>query len=366
MLLYSWGANSYGQLGLGYKSEEEIVPKEVPLDNSDLNADEIVSIAGGAGHTLILNNKGQVYCCGWNKMGQLGSFEDTLKFTQIEILNGFKIVHISCGWDFSAAVSECGKQFVWGNNNFTQLGLSKSITCTGIPSRLQVSQKLATGFQKVSCGLRHSAIITKDKELLMTGSGKNGQLGLGDNYDDDNYLSISKVPNLVDVISVASGENHTVCLKEDGTVLTWGENKFGQLGLNPNVDKSFVPVEVFSGVNLKEVYAGWTHSAVLTTSGHLLNWGRNSYGQLGSSRVSPFQPVRVPNLPEIEHFSAGSEHNLALTKDNKLFAWGWNEHGSCGTGDKKDVLSPTQIMSDFKVKIAFACTGSSFAVLELL
>ncbi|KAL3281467.1 hypothetical protein HHI36_004676 [Cryptolaemus montrouzieri] len=364
MSLYCWGANSYGQLGLGYKSEEEIAPKKISLDGSDLKADEIVSIAGGAGHTLILNNKGQVYCCGWNKMGQLALSDDTALFTQIEILKGYKIVHISCGWDFSAAISECGKQFVWGNNSFTQLGLSKSITCTGIPSRLQVSLKLAAGFKRVSCGLRHSAIITKDNELLVAGTGKKGQLGLGDNYDDNNYLSISKVPNLFDVISVASGENHTVCLKEGGIVLTWGENKFGQLGLDPTVESSFVPVEAFSGEKLKEVHAGWTHTAVLTENGEIYNWGRNCYGQLGSRRDVTHKPEKIPSLNEVTHFSVGSEHSMALTKDGKLFAWGWNEHGSCGTGDKKDVLKPTQILCNFNVKIAFACTGSSFAVVE--
>lgn len=364
MTLYCWGANSYGQLGIGHKSEEEIEPKKVVLDGSDLVAEEIVAIAGGAGHTLILNSKGQVFGCGWNKMGQLALSDDTYKFTQIEILKGFKVVHISCGWDFSAAVTECGKQFVWGNNAYTQLGLSKSITCTGIPSRLQVSQKLATGFKHVSCGLRHSAIITKDRELLVAGTGKKGQLGLGHNFNDDNYLSITKVPDLVDVISVASGENHTICLKEDGTVLTWGENKFGQLGLDPTVESGFVPVEVYSGDNLKSVQAGWTHSSILTEEGEIINWGRNTYGQLGSQRELDHKPEKLPGLKDVNHLSTGSEHSLALTKDKKLFAWGWNEHGSCGTGDKKNVLKPTQILSNFKIINAFACTGSSFAIVE--
>lgn len=364
MTLYCWGANSYGQLGLGSKSDEQIEPKEVPLSGSDLDAKNIVSIAGGAGHTLILDNNGYVYCCGWNSKGQLGLMDDTLKFTQIEILKGYKITQISCGWDFSAAVSECGKQFVWGNNANTQLGLSKSITCTGIPSRLQVSQKLATGFRQVSCGLRHSAMLTKDGGVLVAGTGSKGQLGLGDAFDDNSYLSISKVPELEDVISVASGQHHTVVLKENGTVLSWGENKFGQLGLDPVLLNSFVPMEVFSHEGLEKVYTGWTHSAAVTKNGEIFSWGRNTYGQLGSQREISYKPERIPDINDVKQFSVGSEHNLAVTKDGKLFSWGWNEHGSCGTGDKKDVLKPTQILTNHKVKLAFACTGSSFAVVE--
>ncbi|VEN45702.1 unnamed protein product [Callosobruchus maculatus] len=364
MILYCWGANSYGQLGLGYKSDGELEPKEVSLTNCDLKVENIISVAGGAGHTLILDNQGCIYCCGWNSKGQLGLSDDTLKLTQIEILKEYKIVQISCGWDFSAAISECGKQFVWGNNGNTQLGLSKSITCTGIPSRLQVSQKLATGFKHVSCGLRHSAMITKDGGLLVAGAGAKGQLGLGDNFDDSNYLSISRVPELEDVISAASGQHHTVALKSNGTVLSWGENKFGQLGVNPNVSSSFVPLEVFSQEGLTSVYAGWTHTAALASAGDVFTWGRNTYGQLGAEREVPYKPERIPTLKGVNQLSVGSEHNLAITKDNKLYAWGWNEHGSCGTGDNKDVKIPKQILVDKKVKLAFACTGSSFAIVE--
>lgn len=364
MTLYAWGANSYGQLGLGYKSDEELLPKEVQLKGTDLKAEEIVAINAGAGHTLILDVNGFVYCCGWNSKGQLGLSDDTLKLTQIEILKEFKIVQISCGWDFSAAVSACGKQFVWGNNQYTQLGLSKSITCTGIPSRLQVSQKLATAFKQVSCGLRHTAMITKEGGLLVAGTGAKGQLGLGDDFDDNNYLSISRVPELNDVISTASGQHHTLALRENGTVLSWGENKFGQLGVDPNVANSFIPLEVFHHEGLTSVFAGWTHSGGLTKNGEVFTWGRNSYGQLGSERDVPFKPEKIPTLNNVSQLSFGSEHNLAITRDSKLYAWGWNEHGSCGTGDKKDIRVPTQIFNNRKVKCAFACTGSSFAVVE--
>ncbi|KAF5306646.1 hypothetical protein FQA39_LY08835 [Lamprigera yunnana] len=364
MTLYSWGANSHGQLGLGIKSEQELEPKEVNLANSDLKAQNIVSVAGGAGHTLILDNNGHVYSCGWNKKGQLGCSDESLKFEVIDILKEFKIVQISCGWDFSAAVSECGKLFVWGNNQYTQLGLSKSITCTGIPSRLQVSQKLATGFREISCGLRHMAVITKENGILVAGTGSKGQLGLGNNYDDNNYLSISKVPDLEDVVSVACGEHHTLILKTDGTLLSWGDNKYGQLGLSRNIPKSMVPATVLVDDSLKAVHAGWTHSAALTKSGEVYVWGRNSYGQLASPKGDTGNPEKFTHLKDIALLSLGSEHTLALTSDGQLYCWGWNEHGNCGTGSTKDVIKPKQIFPKRKVRYASACTGHSFAVLE--
>jgi len=364
MPLYAWGANYYGQLGIGSKSDSEINPVEVNLQGTDLNADNIVQISGGAGHTLALDTNGHVYCCGWNAKGQLGLSDDSLKFQQIEILSGFKIVQVSCGWDFSAALTACGKLFVWGNNAYLQLGLSKSITCTGIPSRLHVSQKLATGFTFVSCGLRHMAMLTKEGCMLVAGTGSKGQLGIGDDYNDEGYLSISKVPDFNDVKSIASGQNHTAALKGDGTVLTWGENKFGQLGIDPSTGNVFSPTEAFSQEGLEKVCAGWTHTAVLTKTGSIFNWGRNTYGQLGSSRTVCHKPEKLESLTNVAELSIGSEHNLAVTQDGELFSWGWNEHGSCGNGDTKDVLTPKQIFVNRKVKRAFACTGHSFAIVE--
>lgn len=216
----------------------------------------------------------------------------------------------------------------------------------------------------MSCGLRHSAMLTKDGGLLVAGTGSKGQLGLGDNFDDNNYLSISKVPDLEEIVSIASGQHHTVVLKEDGTVFSWGENKFGQLGIDPNISNSFVPMEIFHDLNLASVYAGWTHTAALTKSGEVFTWGRNTYGQLGAQREVTYKPEKVAGLKDVSQLSVGSEHNLAVTKEGKLFVWGWNEHGSCGTADKNDVVKPTQVLANRKVKSAFACTGSSFAVVE--
>lgn len=229
---------------------------------------------------------------------------------------------------------------------------------------LQVSQKLATGFTRISCGLRHSAFITKDRCLLVAGTGAKGQLGLGDNYSDDNYLSISKVPELQDIESIACGQHHTVVLRADGTVYAWGDNKFGQLGVDPAKPNSYVPIEVFHNEGIESVYSGWTHSAALTKTGEIFIWGRNTYGQLGSQKEVTHKPELMPNFKGVSQLSLGSEHNLAVTGDGKLFSWGWNEHGSCGNDDTKNIAKPMQIFANRRVKSAFACTGQSFAVVE--
>ncbi|XP_019865990.1 uncharacterized protein LOC109595131 isoform X2 [Aethina tumida] len=320
MLLYAWGANRYGQLGLGYKSEVVIQPRVVDMSTTNLKADNIVSIAGGTSHTLILDKNG-------------------------------------------SAILKCGKQFVWGNNRFAQLGLSKNIISTGIPSWLQLSPRLATGFRQVSCGYRHTAMITQDRGLLVAGTGSKGQLGIGDNYDDNGYMTISRIPELANVISIASGQYHTICLKEDGNVFGWGENKYGQIGIDPKFTNIYLPAKVLTNNTLTKLCAGWTHSAALTKHGDVYTWGRNNSGQLGSPRVHPHKPERIP-LTNITDLSIGSDHNMAITEDKSLYVWGCNDTGSCGTGDFNHVMRPTKILSQHKVKYAFACMNSSFAVVE--
>lgn len=362
MILYAWGANTHGQLGLGYASVQEIERQQVDLSDTPFEADDIVGIAGGGMHTLVLDQDGDVFSCGSNIKGQLGMTQDSLRFTQIDVLRDFKIENISCGWDFSIAISDAEKLFGWGSNIHRQLGFSRSITSTSIPSRLQISRNLATGFKLASCGVRHSAIITNDDAVLIAGTGSKGQLALGDSYSVSGYLSISRIPGLDDIISVACGEDHTVALKKDGTVFCWGDNKYGQLGVDTNLSSIYVPIVVLRDNSILEVYAGWTHSAALTTTGEVYTWGRNDHGQLGAPRSSPFRPEKISNLKNVTSLSLGAQHSLAVTKDGGLLVWGCNEFDSCGTGDKEDVKEPTQILTNRKVKLAFACCNSSFVL----
>ena len=358
------GANSSGQLGINSKCDSQKEPVEVPLSHTTLLPENIKQIAGGGSHTLILDVNGHVFCSGSNSKGQLGSPDGKLTFEQIDLLREFTVTQISCGWDFSCAITNNGKMFVWGNNNYTQLGLGKSITSTSIPSRVQLSIKLAVSFKQASCGLRHSAFLNEINNVLVAGSGSKGQLGISNNFNDENYMSIAKVNIIDDIKSVACGQHHTLALRSDGTVYSWGENKHGQLGLDPVCTRnSFVPCVAFIDSHIKEIHAGWTHSAALTEDGSVYTWGRSNFGQLGSQRLAPHKPEKLTGF-NFKQISLGSEHSLAVTNNSELFAWGWNEHGSCVNDPQHVIPSPRQLFKNQTVKVAFACTGHSFAVVE--
>lgn len=127
------GANTYGQLGQGLKSEQCILPGEIKTkDSLDLSC--ITSIEGGGGHTLIVNTHGQVFACGSNNKGQLGLGMNTesLVFEEIKSLDSYHVIKVACGWESSLAVTQDGELLVWGSNAYCQLGLPKKKVITEI------------------------------------------------------------------------------------------------------------------------------------------------------------------------------------------------------------------------------------------
>ena len=121
MRFWAWGANNYGQLGLGTLTEQEnrpVMVRALPLDPGD-----IVRVAGGGGHTLLLDRAGAVYSSGWNSVGQLGlgHTQPVSVFTKVDSFCD-NIVEIAAGWDFSIFLTEHGEVFTCGNNSFGQLG----------------------------------------------------------------------------------------------------------------------------------------------------------------------------------------------------------------------------------------------------
>ena len=165
-----------------------------------------------------------------------------------------------------------------------------------------------------------------------------GQLGNGVPlpYPDDSRSTMPvEVSNLdgAELKAIAGGANHSLALKNDGTVLAWGLNQDGQLGDGTNTDSS-TPVEVkdpndpsgyLSGV--KALAAGSSHSLALKDDGTVWAWGTNESGQLGDgTNANSTQPVKVANLSGVEAISGGgaSSYSLALKDDGTVWAWGDN------------------------------------------
>ncbi|XP_012151651.1 secretion regulating guanine nucleotide exchange factor [Megachile rotundata] len=371
--LISWGANSHGQLGQGIRSEECLLPQEVNLSGCSLEPRRIRKIVGGAGHSLILDDRGRVYSCGWNNKGQTGfpTQQDVLLFQEIGgKLEDNVIVDVACGWDCSAALTIEGTLFLWGSNSFGQLGKHPSdFRWTHEPFVLLIDRKI----KGISFGLRHTALVTDDHKVLVAGAGNRGQLGLSPSKNEP-FLNAAynfvEVPTLTNVRSVSCGQHHTIAIEDNGDLYAFGDNKHGQLGLNSDIipNTSF-PMKLLDTQfkSPPKIQCGWSHTVALS-DGNVFSWGRNTYGQLGIEKFEglSWEAVRLANESKIHQVSVGSEHNVALTENDKIICWGWNEHGNCGNGCRRDVKSPEQLILPFDYAgIRVGCgAGHSFAVIK--
>jgi len=389
--LYAWGANSHGQLGLGFVSEQVVHPTRVCELPDTVQEGSIKNVVGGGGHTFILTHQGRIFGAGWNSSGQVGDGTQVRSvpcFQQIRGLEGHQMTNVACGWHHSIGLSNKGRIWVWGSNSHGQLGLPKDeVPYSSLPICLELHDVVS-----VAAGLRHTAVATKEGTVYTWGSGNHGQLGHIDSQGK--VIKLQPTPKLVEliegkVLSVVCGQNTTFGLTTEGQLLAWGDNKWGQLAHDPKSVAYFtcplpIPQNYFGSERINWIEAGWTHVAVGVTSGKVYIWGRSDYGQLGplEDSIQPNQIYRyryvpsVLNLPNkrILDLVCGSEHNLALidTENEEsasgscLYTWGWNEHGNCGDGSVNNILTPVQVILPGNIKVVGVGSGHSFSLVQLL
>ncbi|XP_031275157.1 ultraviolet-B receptor UVR8-like isoform X5 [Pistacia vera] len=174
---------------------------------------KITMVAAGGRHTLVLSDAGALLTFGWGLYGQCGhgSTNDVLRPTCVSSLTGVQVEKIAAGLWHTMCISVEGRVYVFGGNQFGQLGTGADHAET-IPRLLDAPILESKRAKVVSCGARHSAMLTEDGQVLGWGWNKYGQLGLGDSIDRN-------IPSLVPIDgflpqNVACGWWHTLLLGE--------------------------------------------------------------------------------------------------------------------------------------------------------
>ena len=268
--LLSCGRNDLYQLGLGDTTDR------TTFTQVTTNADNIKSVYCGFYHTFILENDSTLWSCGGNSYGQLGLGDttDRTTFTQIAA-NVNNIKEIYFGIDYTIILKNDGTLWGCGGNSYGQLGL-------GDTTNRNIFTKITTNvdnIKSVCCGYNHTLILKNDGTLWGCGHNGYGQLGLGDTINRTTFTQITT--NVNDIKSVYCGGFHTFILKNDGTLWSTGYNIWGALGLGDNTNRNTF-IQVTTNANdIKSVYCGGFHIFILKNNGTLWGCGRNDYGQLG-------------------------------------------------------------------------------------
>ncbi|GCB60820.1 hypothetical protein scyTo_0014230, partial [Scyliorhinus torazame] len=147
------------------------------------------------------------------------------------------------------------------------------------------------------------------------------------------------------IIQVACGNNHSLALSKEGQLFAWGQNTYGQLGIDTKGASQPVPqcVTSLTGMPVAQITAGGEHSFALSLSGAVFGWGRNDRGQLGLKDTEDRHKPNYVKLLECKktiHISCGEEHTAVLTK---IYSFGRGENGQLGNRETGDQLVPLPV-----------------------
>lgn len=287
------------------------------------------SLAGGNTSSLVLKSDGTVWFTGDGRYSQL---------TQVRGIHS--VVAISQGKEHALALKSDGTVWSWGKGFMGQLGvpnLYSSETPVQIPGLNQVVS--------IKAANAHSMAIKSDGSLWTWGSNINGLLGLG-NMNLISQTTPAKVSWLSNVKAVSGGTSNSMALLADGTVWSWGDNMYGQIGDGTSKVR-YSPVMVAGLPQVKAISTGADHNVVVDVNGIVWSWGNNYSGQLGDGTFeSRSRPVRVNGISEaVTDVSAGNSFNLVLTASGKVWSWGDNSVGQLGDGTTGRRVSPIPINS---------------------
>ena len=238
------------------------------------------------------------------------------------------------------------------------LGLVLAVTFAAAPVNFSADAAATiTTPAMVAGGFEHSVALKSDGSVWTWGDNWNGQIGIG---TMDQYKTTPvKVNLLIDNIKeVAAGASHTVALRNDGIVWVWGINTSYQLG-DVGITDVRSPLILDSLYDIQAIAAGEKHTVFLKDDGTVWSLGSNTYGQFGDgTTIFSATPVRAKkadytNLNNIKAISSFRNFTVALDNSGGVWTWGANESGQLGIGSKTSYsATPSRITGDAKAVAA--------------
>jgi alpha-tubulin suppressor-like RCC1 family protein len=395
----SWGVGRRGQLGHG-KRQDERHPQRIRslstmLDDCGLlhNKVRIVQVAAGGGlvrvaHSLLLTDTGRVLSFGTGQYGALGhgynaakQLPDQLSPKYIQALRSLRVVNVAAGELHSAAVTVDGDVYTWGDGFCGQLGHGDKRPHV-VPKQVQCGRLQDECVASISCGSRHTLIVTEvDDEDGSGGGGGGGEVwswGLGHfgvlgraytpfDYDADTAVEAftgagggegeAIVPVVAAAAAVAAAEaapdnvggggdasNAARSGAVNGREGALDADLMAHLDLinNLTLDDSStqcipMPIDSLKGIRMVGTSAGHRHSLFLDTHGGLYSCGAGNSGCLGhGDTASQMYPVKITSLQDEEEgvailqMSAGVDMSMAVSTTGDVYAWGKTIGGRIG------------------------------------
>lgn len=277
---------------------------------------KVENVSTGSVHTLALKEDGTVWSWGKNEAGQLGigTTEHSLKPVQVDGLNN--VIEVSAGGFHSLALKDDGTVWSWGSNASGQLGIGDTNYSWDVP----VQVPGLTDIVSISAGHYFSTALKSDGTVWAWGENITGQLGDG---TTQNRLSPIQVPGLTDIKQVTAGIRHTLALDNGGNAWVWGNDWTQKSETNTFLGYEIIlnPVPVPELKNIKDASLGGAFYMVLTENGEILSWGDNKNGQLGDgSGANRTHPAEVVDslIPRDTRLAGADRIKTAIAISKKM------------------------------------------------
>jgi alpha-tubulin suppressor-like RCC1 family protein len=336
----AWGLNTDGRLGVGDMSSPVNWAKTVKGIPVGVTVD---ALSAGGTHSLILAG-GQVYAAGSDRFGQLGqgavNGANKTSFTPVVVPSSTPVA-VAAGGNHSLIVTASGKVFAFGDNTYGQLARSGTTMSSGTLVEVNFPG-LSTKIVSVVAGADHNLAVDEDGGVWVWGRNNYGQLGKSRSVAE---RIPSKLNLGVEVFaeSVAAGFSHSLILTTDGEVLGFGRNNSGQAGQVATTSFVTTPTLITGLSEIQSISAGTDSSFAINQLGRLYSWGYNSYGELLLGYASPavYEPVPSPICDNVSVVSGGGYSSLAWGVQGLVFG-GRNDVGQAGNGP-----DPYEVVGDY-------------------
>ncbi len=357
---YVFGRNNVGQLGLGPTAAASI---STPSALAPLGVTP-ASLAFSQNVSTLVGEGGEVFSWGENTNGESGQGDSgiTTRRNLPTRVAQVDATIAAAGYNHVTVIARDGRLLAWGDNERGQVGVEGTANTDDIqPSPTAVAGAPAN-VVKVVAGSAHTVALTAEGKVYVWGRNTYGNLGNGAPTDELRHPTPAAVPGLDGVVDIATGRDHVLAVKGDGTVFSWGLGASGQLGTGAiaaspvTTPKQVVTDEAAQKplTNIALVFANGNSSFALTRNGALWGFGEDGNGTLaqGGAGGDGAKANRLPyavragvyaspgGVPEYldqrtryRSIAVGALHVVALMDRDELFTWGWNTAGTLGIAD---------------------------------
>jgi alpha-tubulin suppressor-like RCC1 family protein len=301
----------------------------------------VVQIAAGGIHSCALVDDGSVRCWGSNQTGELGMAPGTDRHSKPVPVSGVTAAEIAAGGEDDTTGYTCarlanGTVSCWGSDNRHQLGRTRGAD-TVFPTPAPVEG--VTGASAISTGFSHACAVLTGGGVMCWGNNGDGELGR-EPTDVDGLMAGSVAGLPVQATRPQAAGEHTCVLLNDGTVACFGLNGESQLGSADAGDNSVLPIRIPGVAGVTELVSHGYHACALQgTTGTVMCWGNNESGKLGvgddARHGAPVQ-VHLPAGHKALHIGGGDVATCAAMDDQTLYCWGSNDMGQVGIPTSSD------------------------------